>query len=936
MPKTEINTPSLIDRLRVSVVVKLVIGICACAAAVYFLVFRYISNDFENKSITQAKSVMRVAAQAKSLEAQADLNAMLADTRGLSLAMSELGGREGDAARAYIRRALAAQLDGNHRYTAAWVSWDEPYLRPGARYGHVSDIMYREGQGMAARVDSVGFDGADTVGTYAQIKRSRREFLTEPYMDQYGGDEVLVASIGAPVIIGGKFAGLAGVDLVLSDFARMIDSLVPVEGAKAFLLSDNLTVIAHPDKSLLGHDYRDTNRGEAAAIEEAFRAMEPFTYEQYSGAESGRDVVVFSPLRIGDTENAWALAVSLPLKVVEASAERQMSTVNLISTLGFLLLVVITTLCSVWVVRPVKAATAALNLLAEGDIRDSRKVEIPISRRGRDEIHQISQHVNSIVANLSETVAFARKIKEGDFGSDYAPISQHDTLGHNLMHMRQSLVKANEERERRKAEDRRKNWISQGINMFAVLLRDNNDNLQRLSSGIITKLVDYVGAQAGAVYMVEGDAATGERLRLAASCGFPKEQLGRATVEPNEGVVGRCLLERRPIFIDDVPADYPVVGSGLGKTRPSCVYAAPLIINEELVSIVLVESLRPLDDYQVAFVDTVGVPIASALSMVRVNMRTAHLLEESRQQAVELQQQETEMRQNMVEMAAAHEETSRREEECLRLIRAVRSATYYVEYDINGTITDVNDRFLHLFQLTKEQLTTKTNNTYSFRGNESSDKRTRLWEKLRTGEATTQEFYTRFLGQDHWFIENYIPLISVSGQAYKVVCIVHDITDEKRKERQIGTLSNKLERARLQNAKRKGDADRPAELLDLPLMQEKMKFVQLDHLAKVYKGDMEKIRNILKIYADTVPQQIEELRQLVEAREWEQLKSRVTGFRTKVTYLGLVELLDKARQLEKLCDHEDPEEKALPMADTIAELWEEAAADLALITQTRG
>jgi PAS domain-containing protein len=152
-----------------------------------------------------------------------------------------------------------------------------------------------------------------------------------------------------------------------------------------------------------------------------------------------------------------------------------------------------------------------------------------------------------------------------------------------------------------------------------------------------------------------------------------------------------------------VPKEYSKISSGLGKSIPKSILVIPLIVNEEIIGVIEVGSLKTMEEYKINFIETVGIPIGSTISMVRINVRTAKLLEESKIQADELAQQEEEMRQNMEEMTATQEESTNREDQQMKFIHSVTSAIFYVEYDLSGNIIEINDRLLKLFQLTREQ-----------------------------------------------------------------------------------------------------------------------------------------------------------------------------------------------------------------------------------------
>jgi PAS domain S-box-containing protein len=72
-----------------------------------------------------------------------------------------------------------------------------------------------------------------------------------------------------------------------------------------------------------------------------------------------------------------------------------------------------------------------------------------------------------------------------------------------------------------------------------------------------------------------------------------------------------------------------------------------------------VASFSEFESHYIEFIDKVSQSIAATFVSVRLNMKTAVLLEESNRRAEEIAQQEEEMRQNLEEMQATQEELAR-------------------------------------------------------------------------------------------------------------------------------------------------------------------------------------------------------------------------------------------------------------------------------------
>ena len=165
-------------------------------------------------------------------------------------------------------------------------------------------------------------------------------------------------------------------------------------------------------------------------------------------------------------------------------------------------------------------------------------------------------------------------------------------------------------------------------------------SLTRLAEKVLEVLAEFLGAQAGAMYVVE---AGGNYVR-AGGIGLPADSGSSSVFRPGEGLLGRAVTERRALRINDLPPDYLRIGSGLGSSKPGALLVAPLNIEDSAHGVIELGFLQPTFDSDLELLNTIGEPIAIALRTGMLRRERETLLRETQRQAEELQAQQEELR----------------------------------------------------------------------------------------------------------------------------------------------------------------------------------------------------------------------------------------------------------------------------------------------------
>ena len=177
----------------------------------------------------------------------------------------------------------------------------------------------------------------------------------------------------------------------------------------------------------------------------------------------------------------------------------------------------------------------------------------------------------------------------------------------------------------------RQRWVKASVAEIADAL-EGAEQPTEFGKRLLSRLVPLIGGGCGAFYLLHED---GERYFFTSGYGLARPPDGKA-IAPGEGVIGQAAIERKPIVLSDVPADYARITSGLGESPPRFIAALPLTTRDRVLAVIEVASFTALTDQQREFLKEAATMLALKLEVCQRNLRTRELLEQTREQAREL------------------------------------------------------------------------------------------------------------------------------------------------------------------------------------------------------------------------------------------------------------------------------------------------------------
>lgn len=343
------------------------------------------------------------------------------------------------------------------------------------------------------------------------------------------------------------------------------------------------------------------------------------------------------------------------------------------SVLGIAILIVIVVLIAAFymsnnIIVPTMKLKNYILMMGKGEIP-----EMELEPR-KNAVGQMTEAVRTLMHSLKRTARFAHNIGDGKFNVEFQPLGENDELGNALVQMRASLQQADNDNKQR-------NWISTGIEQINGVLRENNDDITRLSDEIISMLVNYISAFHGAIYLLETNEYDNRSwIELHGSYALDERAKAKKRIEIGEGLVGQSVKQGTPIYLQNAPSAYATINSGLGESPASHVVIIPLKHHGVVYGAIELASFTLFEKHKQDFIENIGETIASTVASVKANTLTRRLLDETKKQAERLSAQEEELRQTNEELSNQSKLLQASEEELKQSNHELKQNTRELEH----------------------------------------------------------------------------------------------------------------------------------------------------------------------------------------------------------------------------------------------------------------
>ncbi len=427
--------------------------------------------------------------------------------------------------------------------------------------------------------------------------------ITEPYV--YEGKMIVEQTF--PIIIDGKFKGIAGVDRALRDIFDFVKNIKKRESVDIFLISRLGKIISATtdnEKLLQTKGIAETPYNElfgryfTSRDSRIFEVVkDPIDQQRYyfttALVPTGNWTVILRKSEAGVLGPLWEdFYLSLSLALIGAFI------------IGGLL---------IWLARSIsnriQHAVIAANHLALGGLPADTKLDTSTI----DEVGQINHSFNRVMQVYRDITKVCVSIAEGDYSKSVEKKSDEDVLADAINLMAAKRKQADQKLKLKTQEIEEANHLKSGLHALSTAMHGQKE-IHYLGSSIVNSVLSFLKIPIGAIFVKTSD----DTLQRVASYGYPLSGETPESIPIGSGLVGQVARSGELLLINNI-SQISCIEFGFGKVPAASALIYPLFHNEKVVGVLELVSHTHFEDSQIAWIkeasQSIGICVRSGLDL---------------------------------------------------------------------------------------------------------------------------------------------------------------------------------------------------------------------------------------------------------------------------------------------------------------------------------
>ncbi len=671
--RKELTMKNIILKSGKSIQSKLLIAFLLASIIIYMAVIGIVAIRTNRMAKDNAQRITDNFASEYANLSAIELNVYMNAVRILSQQLEDFSKIEQHKRRAYFNNILVNLLERNDDFLSLWTIW-EPHTidtldklyewSPGSTpIGNYSPTFYKiNGKvRLEKNIADTSLQPLFSSEYYSLPKKRRNETILNPYNYSYTGDtkdDIYQTNMIAPIIKGDDFLGVIGVDVPLQTLQQMVDTIQPYEGGHAMLVTNDGILVTYPDETQVGKAIYEVYGAseQEYGITKKLKEGKSFSFKYYENGE--KFYASFAPVEVGNTQTPWSIGVVVPYRIILGQAYTQLIIIILVALGGLIFITLVVVFIAKWISTPIKKATNILSDLSVGKIDNAGE----LIAHSNDELGAMAKALVRLANSTQRNSDFATHIGEGSFDQNYIPSGKDDLLGNALLKMQKNLKVYADSQEKT-------NWMQNSTVSIGEILRGEKTP-EELTTELLSLFADILQIKVGAIYLINED----KKLGIIGSYAYDTRRSKSIQFELGEGLIGQAAKEKRTLIFTDVPDDYMVIQSGLGKTSPKHIVLLPLVNDDTLLGIVELGFSSELSSVQKEFLDKIQESISIGFNSMKVKQEMNDLLNKTMEQSEEMQLQQEQLQQQNEELQVQQDALKRSNEDLERKSRDLQKS----------------------------------------------------------------------------------------------------------------------------------------------------------------------------------------------------------------------------------------------------------------------
>ncbi|TAD95906.1 MAG: PAS domain S-box protein [Bacteroidetes bacterium] len=333
-------------------------------------------------------------------------------------------------------------------------------------------------------------------------------------------------------------------------------------------------------------------------------------------------------------------------------------------------------------------------------------------------------------------------------------------------------------------------WQNNGFVQLSSILNENYAVQQKLGENIISFLLNYLDANAGAMYLVSESKA--EFIRIYAT-GYAQYPANRCSL--SEGLLGSVYKQNQMFHITENIGKNHFVGTPFLKIQAKSLILLPLFHANKVQGVIELVFAMEVNKEKITLLKSLSPNLAANLAASKHDFRMRQMLEQSQDMSNTLQQQEEELRQNLEELQTNSDQIKEQMREMTLIknelasrIELLDQTALLTESDIYGNIIYANEAFCKISQYTLQECVGKP---HSLVRHPDTPKEVfeQMWKTIKSGKIFTATYKNKAKDGSSYWVEAYIaPVFDDNNQIIKYIGIRLNVTERVEREIQVQKL----------------------------------------------------------------------------------------------------------------------------------------------------